>query len=145
LPLPSPLVRALSERHGLPSLDQTSVDAFLGEGGHALLLFAGDPRQRMESDDVAVVLPELLTAFAGRFRGAVIALAAEDRLKQRFGVVMAPSLVVARGADTLDVITKIRDWSEYVARLNAALAPDAAALPRSAGRNTEIRVNGVEA
>jgi len=96
----------------------------------------------MESDDVAVVLPELLKAFAGRFRGAVVALAAEDKLKARFQVVMGPSLVVARGGDVLDVITKIRDWSEYVARLSAALAPDAAPLPRSAGLNTAIRVNG---
>jgi len=140
--LPSPLVRALHERHGLPRIDETSVDGFLAEGGHALLLFAGDPKQRMESDDVAVVLPELLKAFAGRFRGAVVALGAEDKLKNRFQVVMAPSLVVARGGDVLDVITKIRDWSEYVARLSAALAPDAAPLPRSAGLNTAIRVNG---
>src|SRR3569833_4635253 len=123
--MPSPLVRALSERHGLPRLDETDVDAFLGVGGHALLLFAGDPRQRMESDDVAVVLPDLLLAFGGRFRGAVIAREAEDRLKARFQVVMAPSLVVVRGLDTLDVITKIRDWSEYVARLGAALRPGA--------------------
>ena len=140
--MPSPLIRALHERHGLPSLDETNVDAFLAEGGPALLLFAGDPKQRMESDDVAVVLPELLKAFAGRFRGAVVALAAEDKLKARFQVVMGPSLVVARGGDVLDVITKIRDWSEYVARLSAALAPDAAPLPRSAGLNTAIRVNG---
>ena len=140
--MPSPLIRALHERHGLPSIDETNVDAFLAEGGPALLLFAGDPKQRMESDDVAVVLPELLKAFAGRFRGAVVALAAEDKLKARFQVVMGPSLVVARGGDVLDVITKIRDWSEYVARLSAALAPDAAPLPRSAGLNTAIRVNG---
>jgi hydrogenase-1 operon protein HyaE len=141
--LPSPLVRALSERHGLPLVDETSIDAFLAQGGCALLLFAGDPKQRMESDDVAVVLPELLKAFAGRYRGAVVARAAEDRLKARFQVVMQPSLVVARGADTLDVITKIRDWAEYVARLSAALAPDAAPLPRSAGLNTQIRIKGV--
>ena len=140
--MPSPLIRALHERHGLPSIDETNVDAFLAEGGPALLLFAGDPKQRMESDDVAVVLPELLKAFAGRFRGAVVALAAEDKLKARFQVVMGPSLVVARGGDVLDVITKIRDWSDYVARLSAALAPDAAPLPRSAGLNTAIRVNG---
>jgi hydrogenase-1 operon protein HyaE len=140
--LPSPLVRALHERHGLPLLDETSVDGFLAPGGHALLLFAGDPKQRMESDDVAVVLPELLKAFAGRFRGAVIALAAEARLKARFQVVMAPSVVVVRGGDVLDVITKIRDWSEYVTRLSAALAPDAAALPRSEKLNAAIRING---
>lgn len=141
-PLPSPLVRALSERHGLARLGVAEVDAFLAEAPYALILFAGDPRQRLESDDAAVVLPELLAAFRGRFRGAVVAQEAEDALKGRFGVVMAPSLVVARGAETLDVIAKIRDWSEYVARLSAALAPDAAPMARSAGRNAEIRVNG---
>ena len=96
----------------------------------------------MESDDVAVVLPELLKAFAGRLRAAVIALGAEDKLKARFQVVMAASLAVVRGADTLDVISKIRDWSEYVTRLSAALAPDAAALPRSEKLNAAIRING---
>jgi hydrogenase-1 operon protein HyaE len=143
--LPSPLVRALHERHGLPRLDETSVDAFLADGGHVLILFAGDPKQRMESDDVAVVLPELLKAFAGRFRGAVVVRESEDRLKSRFQVVMTPSLVVARGGDTLDVISKIRDWSDYVARLQAALAPDAAPLPRSEKLNTNISVNGARA
>lgn len=142
--MPSPLVRALSEKHGLPLLDEAGVDGFLAEPGHALILFPGDPKQRMESDDVAVVLPELLKAFAGRYRGAVVAREAEDRLKARFQVVMQPSLVVARGPDVLDVITKIRDWAEYVDRLKAALAPDAAPLPRSAGRNTEITVNGAK-
>ena len=141
--MPSPLVRALHERHGLPRLGAADIDGFLaGAPAYALILFAGDPRQRLESDDVAVVMPELLAAFGGRFRGAVIAREAEEGLKSRFGVVMAPSLVVTRGGETLDVIAKIRDWSEYVAKLSAALAPDAPAMARSAGRNMEIRVNG---
>jgi len=141
--MPSPLVRALRERHGLPVLDEATIDVFLAraarEPAHALILFAGDPAQRSESNDIAVILPELLKAFAGALRGAVVARAAEDRLKSRFHVVVAPSLVVARGAETIDVIAKVRDWSEYVARIRAALAPDAPAMSAGAGPKTEFR------
>jgi hydrogenase-1 operon protein HyaE len=141
--MPSALVRALCERHGLPRIEPASLDAFLGDApAHGLILFAGDPKARMETDDVAVVMPELLKAFRGRLRGGVIAPAAEEKLKARFHVVMTPSLVVVRGAETIDVIAKIRDWSEYVARIEAALRPDAAALAPSAGPKTQIRING---
>ena len=141
--MPSPLVRALSERHGLPVLDESTIDVFLapaaGEPAHALILFAGDPTQRTESNDVAVILPELLKVFAGALRGAVVARAAEDRLKSGFNVVVAPSLVVARGTETIDVIAKVRDWSEYVMRIRAALALEAPAMLASPGPKTEFR------
>ena len=146
--MPSALVRALHERRGVSLIDAASVDAFLtpaaGEPAHALILFAGEAG-RAESDDVAVVLPELLKAFPGALRGAVVARDAEEALKSRFPVAVAPSLVVVRGAEVLAVIPKIRDWSEYVARIGAALQPDAPALHPSAGPKTEIRINGVRA
>ena len=141
--MPSALVRALHERHGISRLEPETLDAFLDdEPRHTLLFFAGDPKARLEADDVAVVLPELLKAFRGRLRGGVIAPAAEEKLKARFHVVMTPSLVVTRGRDTIDVIAKIRDWSEYVILIEAALAPGASAMASGAGPRTEIRFNG---
>ena len=144
--MPSALVRALIERHRLPVVDAASIDAFLqpaaGEASCALLLFTGDPTQRMESDDVAVVLPELIAAFSGALRGGVVARGQEDALKARFGVVVMPSLVVARANDTLAVIPKIRDWSEYVSRISACLKPGAPVLKPGAGPKTEISYSG---
>ena len=141
--MPSALVRALSQRHGLPVVDAGSIDAFLapaaGEAVHALLFFSGDPAQRSETNDVAVVMPELLAAFAGALRGAV---GDEDALKTRFGVVVMPSLVVTRGGEPLAVIAKIRDWSEYVERIRACLIEGAPALKPGAGPKTEIRYSG---
>ena len=65
--------------------DTETLDAFLasaaGESEHVLLFFTGDPDQRNDSGDVAVVLPELLAAFPGRFRAGVIARSAEAALK----------------------------------------------------------------
>ena len=136
--MPSPLIRALTERSGLPVLDAGTVDAFLAATPHALLFFTGDPAQRTEAADVAVVLPELLAAFAGRLRAAVIARTAEAALTPRFRVAVLPSLVVTRGADPVGVLPRIRDWSDYLARIDACLAPDAPVLPPMA--RPEVRI-----
>ncbi|MCM5556191.1 hydrogenase accessory protein [Pleomorphomonas sp. JP5] len=128
----SALIAALSSRHGLPTIDADTFDAFLapatGEPEHTLLFFTGDPNQRSDSGDVAVVLPELLSAFQGRFRAGVIASSAEAALKARCRVEVLPSLVVLRGQTVLDVLPRIRDWGEYLDRLGAALREDAPAF-----------------
>ena len=138
----SPLITALGERYGLPTVDQTTVDAFLtpaaGEAEHTLLFFTGDPATRAETSDVAVVLPEILATFQQRLRGAVVARAAETTLAERFRVAVYPSLVVTRRADPIAVFPKIRDWSEYMERIDAALAPDAPILPAESRPRTEF-------
>jgi hydrogenase-1 operon protein HyaE len=137
--MPSPLLRALSEKYGVVRVDEASIDAFLapaqGEPAHALLFFAGDPAQRSETHDVAVILPELAEAFAGRLRPAIVAKDAEEALKGRFGVFAFPSLVVTRGGEPLGVLPKVYDWAEYLARIEDWLRPDA-----PLGSGTEHRV-----
>lgn len=147
----SPLLTALGERHGLPTVDEGSIDAFLapveGEAEHCLLFFTGDPAQRAETLDVAVVLPEILATFQRRVRGAVVARAAETALAPRFRVVVHPSLVVTRGADVLAVMPKIRDWSDYTATIEAALQPGAPVVPAESRPKVEFThsVRGGEA
>lgn len=138
----SDLVRALSERSRLPLVDETNIDAFLASTGsepdNTLLFFTGDPAQRPEAGDVAVILPELLQFFRGRLRGAVVHRTAEDKLKARFNVVVMPSLVVTRRGQPTGVLGKVRDWSEYVAKISAWLAPDAPVIGLSGGPKVEI-------
>lgn len=146
--MPSALVRALSERDRLPVVNEANIDAFLapaaGEALNAVLFFTGDPKQRPEADDVAVVLPELLTAFGGRLRGAVVDRAAEEKLKARFNVVVMPSLVVTRREQPVGVLGKIRDWSEYVEKIGAWLSPDAPVMVPSGGPKVTITHAGKE-
>ena len=136
----SPLIAALSERYGLPVVDETTIDAFLapaaGEAPHTLLFFTGDPASRAETLDVAVVMPEILAVFQQRLRGAVVARSAEAALAGRFRVAVHPSLVVARGNDPIAVMPKIRDWSDYMEKIDAALAPDAPVLVAETGPRT---------
>lgn len=135
-------VDSLTIRHGLPLVDRDSVDAFLwpaaGEPPHALLFFTGDPATHQETGDVAVVLPELLAAFRGRLRAAVVARAAEDGLKRRFHVVVLPSLVVMRGTETIGVLPRVCDWADYTARITAWLDPAASVMPPSEGPRVKI-------
>lgn len=146
--MPSHLVRALSERAQLPVVDETNIDAFLapteGETENTVLFFTGDPAQRPEADDVAVVLPEILQAFRGRLRGAVVKRDAEDKLKARFSVMVMPSLVVTRRDQPVGVLGKIRDWSEYVEKISAWLSPDAPVIVPSGGPKVEITHAGKE-
>jgi hydrogenase-1 operon protein HyaE len=108
-------------RHGLPEVDAATVDHFLGAadeaGVIAVLLSAGDPNRFPEAIDVAVVLPELIAAFGGRLRGAIIARSDESALGQRFGVRVQPTLIFVTKGETLGLIAKIQDWSVYVDRI----------------------------
>ena len=113
-------------RRGLPEVDATTVDQFLklvdGAGAVSVLLSAGDPVRFPEAIDVAVVLPELIDAFQGRLRGAVIARSAEGELGTRFGVRVQPTLILVAKGETLGLIAKIQDWSVYVDRITRLLA-----------------------
>ena len=119
-------------RRGLPEVDAGSVDVFLAGadavGAVAVLLSAGDPARWPEAVDVTVVLPELIEAFQGRLRGAVIAREAETELGRRFGVRVQPTLIFCRHGETLGLIAKIQDWSVYTDRISKLLD-----RPRSSG------------
>ena len=142
----SALIEALATRHRLPTVDAGTIDLFLqpaaGESEHVLLFFTGDAAQRNDTNDVAVVLPELLAAFGRRFRAAVVSRRDEDALKGQFQVMVMPSLVVTRGQTVLNVIPRIRDWSEYVEILQAALDPAAPAMQPITRPRVEITHNG---
>lgn len=116
----SDLIHRLTTRHGLPRLDAAGLDDFLSEGRISVLFFSGDPVKHGESGDVAVVLPELLHAFP-ILTGAVIAREAEAELAPRFGVLVYPTLVFLKGAKPLGIIPKVRNWSDYIARIQDLL------------------------
>lgn len=109
-------------RGGLPEVDALTIDRFLAAADEtdavAVLLSAGSPARFPEAIDVAVVLPELIEAFQGRLRGAVITHDAESELGQRFGVRVQPTLIFVRNGETLGLIAKIQDWSVYADRIS---------------------------
>lgn len=109
----SPLLEQLQARHGYPLLDADSYDHFVYGNETVVLFFCNDPVHFPESNDVAVILPELLKAFNGRLQAAVVAKPIERELQARFRFTGWPSLVFLRNGEYLGAITGIRDWHEY--------------------------------
>jgi hydrogenase-1 operon protein HyaE len=118
----SPLLEQLQTRHGYPLLDAYNYDHFVYGNETVVLFFCNDPVQFPESNDVAVILPELVQAFSGRLQAGVIAKPIERELQARFRFTGWPSLVFLRNGDYLGVITGIRNWHEYMQETAEILA-----------------------
>ena len=102
------------ERGALQRVDAASVDAFLKCEGLQVLFFAGSKSQRGDAHDVAVALREVLKDYAGQISAALVAAPDEAQLQPRFRVLALPSLVLLLEGETLEVIPRVKDWSDYV-------------------------------
>lgn len=114
-------VDRLCGRDGVTALSDQTVDAFVAEGTTALL-FIGSGKRYPEVDDVAIVVPELMREFAGRFRVGVLDADTDTAAAQRFDVAIRPTLVFVRDGVRIGAIPRIRDWSVYLAEISAILA-----------------------
>ena len=112
--MPSVLIRQLTEQHGYPLLTAEKLDNFLERETTLALFLTEDPRRFPESNDVAVVLPELARAFPGRFKPVLVDRALEPLMKNRYDIAVWPCLVFLRDGRYLGKINKVRDWSEYM-------------------------------
>lgn len=121
--MPSPLIEALTTKHGFAAVSEEIVDAFLGANELCVLFFAGDFERLVESDDVAVILPELLKRFPG-LTAALVERRAERALQRRYRFNAFPALIFLRGKGYLGAISRVLSWPEYVAEIEAILARD---------------------
>jgi hydrogenase-1 operon protein HyaE len=96
------------------------------------LFFTENPQHFPESDDVAVILPELVRHFAGRFTAAVIDPGSERELHRRYNFTAWPSLVFVRRGAYLGAISRVRDWHEYVSAIEEILAAQPRPAPHRA-------------
>lgn len=123
-----PLITRLMHEFGYPELDNIAdVAAFTDAPGFHVIFVPGDVSRNLETPDVAVVLPELRQAFQGRFDCAVASDAVETELREETGVFKTPSLIFYNSGTCIGGIPKVRDWSDYVARITHLLAQPVAA------------------
>lgn len=124
-----PLIARLVDEFGYPYLAAADLEAFSNAPGDAVLFCAGDPVQYPECLDVAVVLPEILRAFPGRFRAGIPAVEMEPAMQARYGFNRWPTLVFLRAGAYVGMISGIQDWSVYLERIKALLAAPASRPP----------------
>ena len=124
-----PLIARLVDAYGYPLLDESNLDACIAAPGDTVLFCAGDPLLYPECLDVAVVLPELMRAFSGRFRAAVVGRELEAALQTRYGFNRWPSLIFLRDGGYVGTLSGILDWAVYLARIQDMLAAPTARPP----------------
>lgn len=128
-PAEPPLVTSLVERHGAARLDEASFEAFVAAPGEAALFFTEDPVRFREVTDVAVILPELAAAASRRFRIGVLPPPLANARASTYGVRRWPALVFVRGGEWLGNVEGLRDWSDYLAAVNALVEGETRPLP----------------
>lgn len=116
-----PLIQRLIDEYDYPVIGLEEHDGFVTDPVAGVLFFAGEPKKYGETVDVAVVLPELVSAFGGRLRPAVVAREAEKELQLKYGFREWPSLVFVREGGWLGTISRIRNWQEYIEEITGIL------------------------
>ena len=119
-----PLIDRLVEELGYPVVDLDNHDAFVAAPGMNVVFFPGDPTTVRDATDVAVVLPELVTAFEGALRPGVVTDTFGDgkQLKMQYGFREYPSLVFVRGGEYVGTISRVQDWGDYLQRISDLFA-----------------------
>jgi hydrogenase-1 operon protein HyaE len=112
-----PLFRRLAETGACPEIAADAFEGFIAQPGNTLLFFAEEPAMYREVLDLAVILPELARAFAGRFRAGLLMPEAARALQPRYGFNKWPALVMLRGGEYVGTVAGLRDWNTYVTEI----------------------------
>jgi hydrogenase-1 operon protein HyaE len=119
-----PLVARMMSLLDAPSLEADNFAAWTGAPGHALLVFTEDPVRYRETPDLAVIVPEIARAFAGRFRTGVLLPAAARVQSVQYGFKRWPALVLLRDGQYVGAIDGLRNWDEYLREIAQLLAAE---------------------
>lgn len=125
----SPLLQSIIDREGYTVVTQETLDDVLAGSEFVMLFFAGDAARLAESNDVAVVFPELDRVLAGRVTPLVVDRKSERDLQRRYLFNMFPSIVFLRHGQYLGVISGILDWSDYLEQIPDILAREPGTPP----------------
>lgn len=125
----SALIERLQREFQYPTVDASNLNEFLKANACSVLFFTEEPSRFPESNDVAVVLPELVKAFQGQFTPAIVARSDEKKLQSLYGFQSWPALVFLRGQSYLGTITGIQDWMVYLTDIKRILASEPSRPP----------------
>lgn len=125
----SPLLEAVIGRRNWPVVNTESYTDFVQEHRFTVLFHPGDWERLGESNDVAVILPELETAFQGVFKVAVVDRLSERKLQATYRFPAFPALVFLRDGDYLGAIPRVLDWDDYLREIARILSLKPSAPP----------------
>ncbi|MCB1504966.1 MAG: hydrogenase-1 expression HyaE [Hyphomicrobiaceae bacterium] len=125
----SPLFASIIERHDYAVCDEGAVAACAAREEFSVLFLAGDADRLMESNDVAVIFPELIKAFGGRLTPIVVARESERVLQRKYRFSAFPALVFLKRGEYLGAISRVRDWADYIEEISEILGREPSEPP----------------
>ena len=125
----SPLLDTIIEREKWPVLTMDTLDDFLKDSGEVVLFIAGNAARFPETNDVAVILPEILKELRGRLTATVIAPESEREVQKRYHFNKFPALIFLRDGGYLGAIPKVLDWVDYMREVPEILAREVTEIP----------------
>lgn len=118
----SPLLKSIIDREGYRVLRHDEIDAATEALPFAMLFVAGDAERLTESDDVAVVMPELEKALGGVVTPLIADRTSERDIQRRYRFNAFPVLIFLRHGEYLGAIQRIKDWADYLREIPEILA-----------------------
>jgi len=114
----TPLQRLLNSDVGFHVVTET-LDEFIHAHSHAIIIFTGDPKRRLEAQDIAVVARELARDYAG-VRVGIVGLEAEAQLMATFRLDATPSVIFFVDGKRVQTVERLQNWSVYALAARAA-------------------------
>jgi hydrogenase-1 operon protein HyaE len=127
--MPSPLIESIIEQYQYPVLNEDNFDAYIQSQDECVLFFTENPTRFPESDDVVMILPELIKEYGNRFNAAVIDQQSQRKLQARYGFKEWPTLVFLRKGKYLGAISRVQDWMDYIVKINQILTSEPKLAP----------------
>ncbi len=125
----TPLIDEMIEKYSYPVVTEESLNDFQENNKDVVLFFTENGNNYPETNDVAVILPELMKSYKGRLEAAVVDRESERPLQRRYRFKSYPALVFLRHGEYLGSISKVRDWKEYLDEFDTILAAEPTAPP----------------
>jgi len=112
-----PLIAQLFTKHGFAEVTADAFDGWRTRPGRTLLVFLEDPGRFKETLDLAVIVPELVRAFPGRFDVGVLLPDAARALCAHYGFRRWPAMVMLADGRYVGAVDGLRNWDEYLAEV----------------------------
>lgn len=126
--MPSPIIQNMLNTHGYTQITEENYLEFINAHTQVVLFFAEDPKRYPESDDVAMVLPEILKEYSD-MQGAIVSQEFEHALQKRFDFTRWPALAFFSQGQYRGAITGIQNWEDYLQQIPALLSDNNIAIP----------------
>lgn len=119
----SPIIDNMVEKNAVPYIKADNYQSFINNNEFAVLFFAGDPKRYPETNDVAMVLPEIVKEFKS-MACAIVDESFEQELQNQFDFTRWPALAFFTNGQYQGAITGIQNWEDYLQQIPKIIQPD---------------------